>query len=128
SLVCEVGGGQCQSNNDGVCTAFPLAGANRGSDDYRRDSPADEGIKLHCPTCGSPVWLDLPGMPATGRGMANADYRQEADFYMFLKGAGGGGSCSCHARLLIDWDGTNHVFRAGTGMTVIRDAESVMCR
>lgn len=122
--LCRLGGGICLSNLDGRCTEFPFAGPNRGNDDYK--SPL-EPVKRHCPTCESPTWLDAPGLSGSLHAEIPEDFRYEADFLMFLRGRGMGSTCSCHVRLLIDWDGMNQMFRAGTGLTLVQDAESVNC-
>lgn len=54
AALCVASGGNCTANGDGVCTAYPFAGAARGNDDYRAHSPGDEAIKLVCPGCRSP--------------------------------------------------------------------------
>lgn len=122
--ACQVGGGACVGKGDGVCTEFPLFGADRGNDDYRRDFPGDVGPKLHCPSCGVPRWLDSPGLPEDKHEDVDINFLYAADFLIFMKGKGGGGSCQCHVVLTIGWDGTNNVYQDGTGMTRIADAET----
>lgn len=119
--ACQVGGGRCVENNDGKCTQFPLAGAARGNDDYRRDFPGDIGPKLHCPACGTARWLDFPGA-ISPRAAVPVDVRYEADFLIFMKGKGGGGDCQCHVKLVLDWDGANQVYRPATGLSKVADA------
>ena len=122
--ACVDGGGQCASNNNGVCSEYPLDGFERGNDDYR--SPADLGVKRHCPTCESPMWLDGPGT-ANAHDEITKDFRYDADFLMFMRGSAGENSCSCHVTLTIDWDGANQVYRAATGIQLIPDEDTFKC-
>jgi hypothetical protein len=126
AAACLVGGGRCRSNADGRCTPFPFAGANRGNDDYRRDFPADlGGLKLHSPA-NAPSWVDFVGQGRVPRALAPRSFVQQADFLAFVRGPAG--NCSCHFRLVVDWDQATRMFRAATGLTLVADAETVNCR
>jgi hypothetical protein len=124
-FACKLGGGVCRANGDGVCTEYPFAGLKRGNDDYRRDYPKGEGLKIHCPSCGAPTWVDAPGFPDFDRVYADKDIRVDLDFLAFVKG---NPSCSCHFRVVIDWDGTNKKHRAASGITLVQDGETVKCK
>lgn len=134
AVICALAGGNCVANGDGVCTAYPLAGAARGNDDYRVHFPGDEGIKLVCPACGDPSWLDTPGL-ASAR--PPIDYRYDADFLAFVRGTPGEEDCQCHFLLTVDWvrdtdpvapgDQPGHRPGGASGITVIRDAETQNC-
>ena len=119
--ACTDGGGQCASNNNGICSEYPLDGSGRGNDDYR--SPADFGVKRHCPTCESPIWWDGPGTADRHEDLTQ-NFRYDADFLMFMRGEN---SCQCHVTLTIDWDGANQVYRAATGIQLIRDEDTFKC-
>ncbi len=126
-IACLTGGGVCKSNPDGKCGSFPFFGNPpiRGSDDYKRDFPGDGGApKLHCPSCGAPIWLDVPGFNRKQVDVKE-DYKVDADFFAFVRGADG--RCSCHFTLAIDWDGTNQKYR-GIGLGLQQDGETVKCK
>jgi hypothetical protein len=130
AIVCELSGGTCNSNNDGVCTAYPFAGAARGVDDYRQHFPGDESPKLICPGCRSPRWFDAPGF----QNRPQEDRRFDADFIAFVRGTQ---NCQCHFRVVVDWvadtdpntPGNQPGFRpgGGSGITLINDAETTRC-
>jgi hypothetical protein len=128
--LCGLAGGICQSNGDGVCTAYPFAGGARGNDDYREHSPGDEFTKFVCPGCGSPRWFDAPGFAAAPA----ADIRFDADFLAFMRGTR---DCQCHFRVVVDWvadtdpdtPGNQPGHRPGgaSAVTLIMDAETMNC-
>jgi hypothetical protein len=134
AMLCALAGGDCVGNGDGVCTAYPFAGAARGNDDYRAHSPGDEAFKLVCPTCRAPRWLDAPGFLTRE---APFDLRFDADFIAFVRGTAGRQDCQCHFRLTVDWvrdtdpatPGNQPGHRPGgqSGITLIEDAETVRC-
>ncbi len=133
--LCALAGGDCVSNGDGVCTAYPFAGAARGNDDYRAHFPGDEAIKLVCPNCRAPRWLDAPGFLTR---QAPFDLRFDADFLAFVRGTTGRPDCQCHFRVTVDWvrdadpatPGAQPGHRPGgqSGIVLIEDAETVRCR
>jgi hypothetical protein len=123
---CLIGGGMCMSNNDGTCTTYALAGANRGNDDYRFPTPDDGGIKLHRPPTGAPVWSDFPGLATTPQAVGSgSDFRYDGDFLSFVNGPGG--NCSCHFTLVLDWDNAKKQYRPATAITLVKDAETANC-
>jgi PKD repeat protein len=138
ALRCQVGAGMCVSVNppDGRCTTYPFDGANgpRGTDDYRAPLPDDAAVKLHLPN-GTPIWLDLAGLPDNTRAMAvtaRTDLRYDADFLAFVRGPGG--NCSCHFTVVLDFDSSNPngqrptgQYRAATGLTLVNDADTMRC-
>jgi hypothetical protein len=123
---CEGGGGRCQRNNDGVCTAYPLAGGARGNDDYESDSPEGAQLKRHCPSCGSPRWFDSPGQSETKHADLSKSMSYEADFVAFVDGDGDC-DCSCHFRVKIGWDGATKQYSSDTGISLVQDAETFRC-
>jgi len=125
AAFCVERGGSCESNNNGVCSEFPFAGGARGNDDYRDAFPLDQGTKRHCPGCRSPRWADRPGLSRSLHADVTGDFTYLADFLAFMEG--NTGRCSCHFRLVIDWDGASQTYRPATGVTLIEDAETVNC-
>lgn len=123
--ACVIGGGTCEgSSMDGRCTEFPLAGRERGNDDYRRPFPEDNGgVKLHVAATRTPVWIDFPGASVPHRQLTHS-FRYEADFIAFVEGRR---NCSCHFQVIVDWDATNRTFRDATGLRAA-EGETSNCR
>lgn len=119
-VACQLGGGACQINNDGVCTSYPFAGATRGNDDYTAPSPKDGGMKVHSPA-GNPIWLDFVGASSTPHQQLPVDFKAESDFIAFVNG---NKQCTCHFKLTIDWDGKNQKYRAATGIQLLQGETS----
>ena len=122
---CNLGGGVCRANNDGVCTEYPVNGPKRGDDDYRVDYSKGEGPKIHCPSCDAPTWVDAPGFPDLEQVYANSNMKFELDFLSFVKG---NSTCQCHFRVLVDWDAAKKKLTAASGITLVKDGETVKCK
>jgi hypothetical protein len=118
--ACKDGGGACVSNHDGACTVYPLgAGLPRAPDDYASPSI----FKIHSDE--TIVWFDAPGRARRASEIhGNLHYRDELDFYAFVKG--NLGTCSCHFNLVIDATIAAGVmtYDPATKLMLVKDAET----
>jgi hypothetical protein len=118
--ACTDGKGRCVSNNDGVCTAYPIDGGDLGLDGFRAPEPDAGGRKHHIKK--DVVWFhSFDGNPT-----ATSSFTAEAEYLAFLNGSRGNAkSCSCHFTMSVSWDRKTEKFGKDSGLTLAKD--SVAC-